>query len=88
MVEAEWEGWLYGETAKCNQVELLIREDGTNSPNGKDGSSAKRQKPLGTEHLSWAQVRSWHEQYCGSCYSEKQSLIEKQGGSVGYKVEM
>ncbi|KAL8758748.1 MAG: hypothetical protein Q9184_003840 [Pyrenodesmia sp. 2 TL-2023] len=80
MLEAEWEGWLDGETTKCKQVEELLREDHTRSANSNEGSSGGEQPVLGYER---AQIRSWHEIYCGSCYDEKKSLVRKQAGWGG-----
>lgn len=78
MVEAEWEGWLDGETTKCKQVERLLREDHTRSANSNEGSSVGEQPIVGNEHPDWAQIQSWHQIYCGSCYGEKNSLVRKQ----------
>lgn len=69
MVEAEWEGWIYSETAQCNQIEQVLGQDSTNNGTG-------RQRNGGTKQVDWAQVRLWHEKYCGDCYSEKESLIK------------
>ncbi|KAL8971006.1 MAG: hypothetical protein Q9197_003502 [Variospora fuerteventurae] len=81
MVEAEWAGWLYSETAQCEQIEQVLGRDGTQISNmHKKGSGAGTQRQggiLGTKHLDWAQVRLWHEKYCGDCYSERESLINE-----------
>ncbi|KAI4150737.1 MAG: hypothetical protein LQ341_001039 [Variospora aurantia] len=81
MVEAEWEGWLYSETAQCEQIEQVLGRDGTQISNmHKNGSGAGTQRQrgiLGTKHLDWAQVRLWHEKYCRDCYSERESLINE-----------
>ncbi|KAL8901465.1 MAG: hypothetical protein Q9207_005188 [Kuettlingeria erythrocarpa] len=83
MVEAEWEEWLYGETAKCKQMERVLGEEHTGSPNSKQRSGIGKQASLGTKRADWAQVRLWHENYCGSCYGEERSLVKKQAGREG-----
>ncbi|KAL8653338.1 MAG: hypothetical protein Q9210_002162 [Variospora velana] len=64
MVEAEWEGWLYSETAQCKQIEQVLGRDGTQISNiHKNGTGAgtRRQRGiLGTKHLDWAQAVCEH----------------------------
>ncbi|KAL8938048.1 MAG: hypothetical protein Q9216_004100 [Gyalolechia sp. 2 TL-2023] len=83
MVNAEWEGWLYGEVARCKQIEMRLHKDATGSVNGNDRSETGKQQSLGIEHVSWSDVRSWHENYCSSCFMEEESLVEKQARSSG-----
>ncbi|KAI4115578.1 MAG: hypothetical protein LQ345_003856 [Seirophora villosa] len=51
MVEAEWEGWIYGETAQCNQIEQVLGQDSTNNGTG-------RPRNGGTKQVDWAQRSS------------------------------
>ncbi|KAL9602630.1 MAG: hypothetical protein Q9179_002487 [Wetmoreana sp. 5 TL-2023] len=74
MVEAEWEGWLHDESAKCKQIERLLRQNSTAPSNADSQSSPGKHQSLGAELRDWTKARSWHERYCGSCYSEKESL--------------
>lgn len=83
MVDAEWEGWLYGEAARCKQMEKLLGKDSTGSITSDDRSESGRQQPLGIEHLDWTEARSWHERYCSSCFRERESLVERQARMAG-----
>lgn len=83
MVNAEWEGWLYGEVARCKQLEMHLNKDATGSVNGDDRSETGKQQNLGLERVNWSDVRSWYEKYCSSCFREEESLVEKQARSAG-----
>lgn len=83
MVDAEWEGWLYGEVAKCKQIEMHLLKDATGSIKSNDRSVSGKQQSLVLEHVNWSDVRTWHEKYCSSCIQEEESLMEKHGRSVG-----
>ncbi|KAL9029945.1 MAG: hypothetical protein Q9196_001873 [Gyalolechia fulgens] len=78
MVDAEWEGWLYGEVARCKQFEMRLHK-----VHGDDGSETGQQRTLHLEHAHWSDVRLWHEKYCSSCFREEESLMEKQARSAG-----
>ena len=83
VVEAEWEGWLYGETAKCKQVEMLLRDDLSPIVGNDSRYRTRQQGALGRGSVDLTEVRSWHENYCGSCVDEQDSLHEKQARSSG-----
>ncbi|KAL8826185.1 MAG: hypothetical protein Q9170_007497, partial [Blastenia crenularia] len=82
LVEAEWEGWLHGETTRCRKVEMLFHKDPTESVNSNRRNEAGKQQFLGLEDADRSEVGLWHEEYCGSCFREKESL-EKQAKSAG-----
>ena len=69
MVQAEWEHWLLGETAKCTQLGVLIQQNFTGLPNTKPLKG--KQAPVtngSTEKMKQAQ--EWYGAYCGSCSRE------------------
>lgn len=83
MVEAEWEGWLHDESAKCRQMDMFIREKSTQTFDSDHKSNASKQQWLGAEHLDWSKIRSWHEIYCGSCSKEMELLEMELAESAG-----
>ncbi|KAL8729729.1 MAG: hypothetical protein Q9166_004557 [cf. Caloplaca sp. 2 TL-2023] len=82
MVQAEWEGWLNGENAKCKQAEMLMHENRDRSFNDEEGNGVSNQQPSRIGHTDAAKMISWHRRYCGSCAKEQQLLIEEQMGSA------
>jgi hypothetical protein len=70
-VQAEWEGWLMEENARCEQLGALIRQNTTAMSAGKNHSE---QKTLGADFVRLEEVRAWHKEYCDSC-SKEQALI-------------
>lgn len=72
-IRAEWENWLLDENSRCRQAGLMLREDRTT------GTTA--QKSRGSQQVLDDQnrermdsLRSWQEDYCGSCKMELDTL--------------
>lgn len=70
-VRAEYESWLFGEVARCRQVgELLRARDG----GGKEGAQAAADVMYEGES---GRVLKWHDEYCGSCGEEWESVMSE-----------
>ncbi|KAL3428428.1 PH domain-containing protein [Phlyctema vagabunda] len=74
MLQAEWENWLLDENMKCRQVQMLLEDDPTDAASGK---AVIGQEVIDTKHQSRLEgLRSWQEEYCGSCMLEQKKLLE------------
>lgn len=82
MVQSEWENWLADETQRCDQLKMVLDEDGP-----KKGPQQKQQKVLtgdGPEDEGRrAKLRAWHETYCGSCRLDQQALTAGRDAETG-----
>lgn len=74
MMKAEWENWLLDENARCRQAQALLQEDG-GSAKGKGKQKVLDSNPRG----DLAELRTWHEEYCGSCRLEQDRLMNGTG---------
>ncbi|KAL8673367.1 MAG: hypothetical protein Q9168_002214 [Polycauliona sp. 1 TL-2023] len=82
LVDAEWEGWVMDENAKCQQVKNLMGRNRTASFDRDVSAQTGNHPPVGMDSLDRTQVMSWHGVYCGSCAQEKEMMVAKQMGSV------
>ncbi|KAL2752690.1 hypothetical protein ACRALDRAFT_1077851 [Sodiomyces alcalophilus JCM 7366] len=85
MMESEWEVWLTDETARCNQLKMVLgRDEGGEHRGKKGGDKTKKgqeedQKVMFPEmdfsedqnesERRTAALRAWHQSYCGSSLS-------------------
>lgn len=76
MMKAEWENWLLDENNRCRQVQAMLQEEG-----GKGDAKVKGwQKALGAEPRERGdELRTWHDEYCGSCRLEQDRLMNGTG---------
>lgn len=88
MIQSEWENWLLDENSRCDQVRLALEEPNTpdssssRSKKGKGGAAAGNQKVLqdkGDDKKREA-LKLWHEEYCGSCQQDQESLLAEREG--------
>jgi hypothetical protein len=75
MLKAEWENWLLDENARCKQVQTMLRDDRT--------TVDKRAQEAESQHVLEVNERDrldklwrWHDDYCGSCQLEQDSLLK------------
>ncbi|KAI0128635.1 PH domain-containing protein [Xylariales sp. AK1849] len=85
MIQSEWENWLLDETNRCDQVGAVLRiwnstststavKPDVSAPVGLEGEAA--QKVLQEKDTKKREaLRSWHQEYCGSCRQDKAALI-------------
>jgi hypothetical protein len=84
MIQSEWENWLLDETNRCDQVRAVLRA--WNSTSSETASPSKKmdvrlggeatQKLLQEKDVKKrAALRSWHEDYCGSCRQDRDALV-------------
>lgn len=87
MVQSEWENWLTDETMRCDQLKMVLDEEGSSTrTSGKDvdddtgttgedeGQGPEQAFLSDKEREKRARLRLWHDDYCGSCKSEQLSL--------------
>lgn len=82
MIQGEWENWLLDENSRCEQVGGVLRVWNSTSNSGKaekmpaELKSDAAQKVLKEKDDKKKEaLRSWYEDYCGSCKEEKDELI-------------
>ncbi|KAI0902263.1 hypothetical protein F4806DRAFT_446256 [Annulohypoxylon nitens] len=99
VVRAEWENWLLDENHRCDQVEAaLARWDEGGAERGvkgwvtgqevlQSGSSKNGEKSKEEREKDEAKKRNlqmWHEEYCGSCKADRETLLqERERESLG-----
>lgn len=77
MIQAEWENWLLDENQRCRQVQVMLQEDRT-SKRAKDADSQKTLESKERERSGRLdELRSWQQEYCGSCRLEQEKLLEE-----------
>lgn len=77
-MQAEWENWLLDETNRCGQIGRIMQDSDGRSTHGK----ANEQQSLdGVDLTRLDLVRAWHEDYCGSCRSERDRVFGVGNGS-------
>lgn len=87
MIQSEWENWLADENLRCEQVKMMLTDKSSNSNSSTTTSSSKgatitntsdgQQKvmrPVDEKRIEG--LKDWHAEYCGSCRSEKNKLLE------------
>jgi hypothetical protein len=78
MMRAEWENWLLDENARCKQVQVLLRENRTSASPNKKTKGTDSQKVFDAKERERREklddLRSWQEEYCGSCKMEQEML--------------
>ena len=77
MMQAEWENWLLDENTRCKQVQALLREDREAKPKTKSGSEQRTLEIDEDKRSKLASMRSWHEEYCGSCKREQEMVFKE-----------
>ncbi|OAA43122.1 Pleckstrin-domain containing protein [Metarhizium rileyi] len=79
ILQSEWENWLMNEKSLCDDLELVLREDGMNKDKDElsRGESSK-QKLLGSLTGSRKKaLQQWRDNYCGSCRQDFESVIRE-----------
>jgi hypothetical protein len=78
MMRAEWENWLLDENSRCKQVQMMLRENETNTPAKKVKSTD--QKVLDAKEkerkAKMESLRTWQEEYCGACRKDQELLLD------------
>jgi hypothetical protein len=80
MLQAEWENWLLDENSRCRHVEEMLRDNHSNTVQGRGAKESGSQKVL-SAHLQdkdarLDELRKWQEGYCNSCKLEHDKLLE------------
>ncbi|KAH8198104.1 hypothetical protein TruAng_007725 [Truncatella angustata] len=84
MIQGEWENWLLDENSRCEQVGTVLRLWNSTSNNGEKPEKASgleldsegAQKVLREkDDRKKEALKSWYEDYCGSCRHDKDELI-------------
>ncbi|PBP17948.1 hypothetical protein BUE80_DR011315 [Diplocarpon rosae] len=75
MMKAEWENWLLDENARCRQVQTMLRDGRIPQARGLDTQQVL-EFDEGKISGRLEELRSWHDEYCGSCQLEKERLLE------------
>ncbi|KAK8933174.1 putative PH domain-containing protein [Metarhizium anisopliae] len=75
MLQSEWENWLINEKSLCDDLDLVLVED------GKDElakGSSQNQKMMGSLTGSRKKaLQQWRDDYCGSCRRDFESVIKE-----------
>jgi hypothetical protein len=83
MMQAEWENWLLDENTRCKQVQAMLSEDregglSSNSrPRSKAGNEQQSFELDEAKRSKLAKMRVWHEEYCGSCKLEQDTMMRE-----------
>lgn len=76
-MQAEWENWLLDENMRCKQVQVMLRDNKTNVSLNKKSKGADEQKVMEAKQKNRVEgLKRWHEEYCGSCKTEQNRLLE------------
>jgi hypothetical protein len=81
VLQAEWENWLMNEKALCDDLDVMLREDGEASRE----ESNKVQKQLkGMPSMSKQALEEWKGAHCGSCRRDHEVVMSerRQGSSI------
>ncbi|KAI6708216.1 hypothetical protein JHW43_009255 [Diplocarpon mali] len=73
-MKAEWENWLFDENARCRQVQAMLRDGRIPQARGLDAQQVLDFDD-GKMGGRLEELRSWHDEYCGSCQLEKEKLL-------------
>jgi hypothetical protein len=76
MLRAEWENWLIDENTRCKQVQALLQDNRAGISATKKGKGANAQQILARKGERLEALRTWQEDYCGSCKIEQELLQE------------
>jgi hypothetical protein len=77
MMRAEWENWLLDENTRCKQVQMVLREGGTDMSTTKKIKGVDPQLVLDTKDKERMEsLRQWQKEYCASCQQEQELLFE------------
>ncbi|CAG8973278.1 hypothetical protein HYALB_00000040 [Hymenoscyphus albidus] len=80
MMNAEWENWLLDENARCKQVQTILQENRARPTKGKNLKRDSTQQVLSAKERERSEkledMREWHHEYCGSCKSEQELMLE------------
>ncbi|OAQ70452.1 transcription factor SipA3 [Pochonia chlamydosporia 170] len=75
MLQSEWENWLINEKSLCDDLELMLQDDGQGKSGAGDSSKQKIMGSLtgrGKEAL-----KEWRDGYCGSCRRDFEGVIKE-----------
>jgi hypothetical protein len=81
ILRAEWENWLLDENTRCKQAQMLL-QDNSNPSNDRSVGKADGQQVMDIKDKRMKNLRSWQEEYCGSCRREQEAL--HQGQHLGF----
>ncbi|KAK9779195.1 putative PH domain-containing protein [Seiridium cardinale] len=92
MIQGEWENWLLDENLRCEQVGGVLRLWNSTSTGGKaERGSAGLESEAAQKLLKEKDdrkkeaLKSWYQDYCGSCRQDKDELIRfREGLSIGH----
>jgi len=71
IMQAEWENWLVDESQRCEQAGQMLY--GKRRPGEERALSPEKQEAL----------KEWHKEYCRSCQTELDAVVERQTGERG-----
>lgn len=87
MIQSEWENWLIDENSRCDQVRLALEKPDTpdsssasRSKKGKDKTSSQKVLQDQGDSKKREALKLWHEEYCGSCKQDQDSLLTEREG--------
>ncbi|KAI1405832.1 hypothetical protein F4819DRAFT_442974 [Hypoxylon fuscum] len=85
-LHAEWENWLLDENHRCEQVEAMLavwNDSSLSSPEIKANEAAQKVLQGGggggdkDDAKRRENLQLWHEQYCGSCKTDREDLLRE-----------
>ncbi|KAI2630956.1 hypothetical protein GGR54DRAFT_584919 [Hypoxylon sp. NC1633] len=90
MMHAEWENWLLDENRRCEQVGGVLAawnssESGAGAQGlgergegkGKEEEKGKGKGKEERDEAKYRSLKSWHEEYCGSCRDDRETLLHE-----------
>jgi hypothetical protein len=83
MVQAEWEGWLAGEAARCEMAREMLLPQNKGQGQSSEGEhaavedDAKHGDGDGAKGQRGAALKKWFAEYCASCAEEQRAVHER-----------
>lgn len=88
MIRAEWENFLLDENTRCKQVGRMLAEGRSTSDTSKKSNRPGLQKETEDDAENarerTAAVKSWQDEYCGSCKLE-QDMLQRGGKHLSFE---
>lgn len=73
MLQSEWENWLMDENMRCEQVKVMLSDDGKDVAAAPRDGTHKMTRPVDEQRVE--SLRLWHDEYCGSCRADQDTLV-------------
>ncbi|TLD23043.1 hypothetical protein PspLS_07189 [Pyricularia sp. CBS 133598] len=80
MIQTEWENWLMDENMRCEQVRVMLNDEGKDRTPYREDSQHRMTRPIDEHRVQ--SLREWHEEYCGSCRADHEAIFVEQKSPI------